>query len=288
MTHGVVLAKHSAMSNPALVMSFFNHFKTTCIMKSIQFYPLRTLFILLLCSVFITTTYAQDEEPYVDGEDADLLLTKKKKKCDETGFLSFRADAFCADPGLTLDEAIDQYENQHLVEEIGERAECVIDCSGDKVCELYFHSHRNGSETPEPDPDHPGCEGFYFPSVYVKIKYGCNACHNPFTKEPGVASAFTEEEHDHSIGESRLLEIIPNPANDRFDLRFELDQPMSSATMQIMNMSGQLVSSEYLGHLPHGQYRHEFNAIDLSAGIYLINLSGAEQQLNPIKLVIQH
>jgi hypothetical protein len=82
----------------------------------------------------------------------------------------------------------------------------------------------------------------------------------------------------------KSLSLNPNPAGERLNLNFNLDND-SPVNVQIMNLSGQVLSNIRLGSLNKGQQSLDINTTDLINGYYLVRLetsSGVENQ----KLII--
>jgi uncharacterized membrane protein required for colicin V production len=87
-----------------------------------------------------------------------------------------------------------------------------------------------------------------------------------------------------STNSAKGLALSPNPAATRVNVNFSLDNE-SPVNIQILNLSGQVMSNTRLNSLNKGQQTFEINTTELSNGYYLVRLEtskGVENQ----KLII--
>lgn len=78
-----------------------------------------------------------------------------------------------------------------------------------------------------------------------------------------------------SVGESNLnasLSLYPNPTNSNLNIAFELESN-DHITVDVMNIVGQIVSSQDYGTVSAGYTLKTINVSDLSSGIYLVNIT---------------
>ena len=71
----------------------------------------------------------------------------------------------------------------------------------------------------------------------------------------------------------KVLELLPNPVRDRFQLTFELDQAQT-LQVRLFNLLGQVQREWPALHLPAGAQRVDFDIPRLSRGTYLLQLQG--------------
>lgn len=72
------------------------------------------------------------------------------------------------------------------------------------------------------------------------------------------------------------LNIYPNPFSDRVQLDFELKQS-ADVTVELLNVSGKLIQIQQLDNLGSGTHQTAIVQTDLSAGMYIIRLSTADE-----------
>jgi flagellar hook assembly protein FlgD len=76
----------------------------------------------------------------------------------------------------------------------------------------------------------------------------------------------------------RIIGNYPNPFNPTTNIVFELGSTMD-VTLQVYNILGQRVANMPLGLKNAGQHRVNFDASQLSSGIYLVRMQiGADVQ----------
>jgi len=82
------------------------------------------------------------------------------------------------------------------------------------------------------------------------------------------------------------IRIYPNPANDMVNISFTLPS-VSTATLNILDLSGKLVKAVKLGRLKTGTNEYSLNTRDLGAGNYLLQIVTGNMRRST-KLVIVH
>jgi uncharacterized surface protein with fasciclin (FAS1) repeats len=79
--------------------------------------------------------------------------------------------------------------------------------------------------------------------------------------------------------------VYPNPATDRFNVRFELGSS-SEVSIEMMNMTGQKVAQRNLGRLPAGAHDFVMGTDTMEDGIYIVIVnSGSSAFANKVKVV---
>ncbi len=79
--------------------------------------------------------------------------------------------------------------------------------------------------------------------------------------------------------------VYPNPATDRFNVRFELGSS-SEVSIEMMNMTGQKVAERNLGRLPAGAHDIVMGADTMEDGIYIVIVnSGNSAFANKVRVV---
>lgn len=68
------------------------------------------------------------------------------------------------------------------------------------------------------------------------------------------------------------LSLYPNPTTSNLNIAFELENN-DYITVDVMNIVGQIVTSQDFGNLPAGYTLKSINVSDLSSGIYLVNIN---------------
>lgn len=69
-----------------------------------------------------------------------------------------------------------------------------------------------------------------------------------------------------------IVNLAPNPASGSTTLHFLMNQP-GAASIELISMNGQVVSSQSFRNLPQGVHQHEISTDHLRAGVYLIKLN---------------
>lgn len=68
-----------------------------------------------------------------------------------------------------------------------------------------------------------------------------------------------------------LVQNYPNPVVDQTRISFKLDEP-SEIALEIRDVAGKLVDKQVLGLRPAGVTNHEYNASNLSSGVYMYSI----------------
>lgn len=92
----------------------------------------------------------------------------------------------------------------------------------------------------------------------------------------------TERDATNSLG---LGQNMPNPADVRTTIPFQLSAP-ANVTLRVHDVTGKLVSEEYLGSRAAGVYRHELNTSVLRNGVYFYTLGTGTAQVTKRMLVV--
>jgi hypothetical protein len=68
-----------------------------------------------------------------------------------------------------------------------------------------------------------------------------------------------------------LVQNYPNPVKDQTRISFKLQEP-SEIALEIRDVAGKLVDKQVLGLRPAGVTNHEYNASNLSSGVYMYSI----------------
>ncbi|MCK4357817.1 MAG: T9SS type A sorting domain-containing protein [Candidatus Cloacimonetes bacterium] len=94
-----------------------------------------------------------------------------------------------------------------------------------------------------------------------------------------------DDNQDNMI-ESEIVKNYPNPFNNITSISYALQHP-SFVKLQIYNIKGQLVGTLINEHKPAGYHTVEWNAKDMSSGIYLYKLTTQDKTFIK-KMIILH
>ena len=83
----------------------------------------------------------------------------------------------------------------------------------------------------------------------------------------------------------KLFQNYPNPFNPVTSIEFEL-QKMSNVQITIRDVLGRLISDQKLGNLSSGRHNYQFDASDLSSGLYFYSLSINGQLMDTKKMLL--
>jgi hypothetical protein len=72
------------------------------------------------------------------------------------------------------------------------------------------------------------------------------------------------------------LQIYPNPAEDFFSLKLELNEP-ANVSYTLSDLSGKLVQQPVKQQLPAGKHLLQTSTADLQAGIYVCSVQANNQ-----------
>jgi hypothetical protein len=81
------------------------------------------------------------------------------------------------------------------------------------------------------------------------------------------------------------LNLFPNPASGQVSIAFNSIEG-ENAMVQIMDLSGRVVSAENLGKLDSGEYTHTISTSELNTGVYIVNVSSNSGVKRIAKLVV--
>jgi len=100
------------------------------------------------------------------------------------------------------------------------------------------------------------------------------AVYDPLTMDqtPLITSEGTTSLEDVAIGQFYLAGNFPNPFNQKTRIEFGLDQ-QSKVTLSVYSLVGQLVFERSADDLAKGAHAIDFDAADLSTGIYLYKIN---------------
>lgn len=76
------------------------------------------------------------------------------------------------------------------------------------------------------------------------------------------------------------LTLSPNPASDRVRVELELNTPMPTARMELVDIHGRVLRSEALRQLPAGRTTLEITTGDLLPGVYRVRIQSADGQVS--------
>ena len=92
------------------------------------------------------------------------------------------------------------------------------------------------------------------------------------------------EEYDYPKS-FKLFQNYPNPFNPVTSIEFEL-QKTSNVQIIVRDILGRLISDQKLGNLGSGRHNYQFDASDLSSGLYFYSLSINGQLMNTKKMLL--
>lgn len=99
--------------------------------------------------------------------------------------------------------------------------------------------------------------------------------------DPSVS--ITEADRVGGVG---LGQNLPNPADERTSVTFELKEA-SASTLEVRDLNGKLVRLDDLGNRGAGAHRVTINTADLTEGVYFYTLTAAGQRLSK-RMVVVH
>ena len=89
----------------------------------------------------------------------------------------------------------------------------------------------------------------------------------------------------YSDGNGNIMMVYPNPANDRFTVKFVLEEDMNNGVMDITDLNGKTIISKNMS-LQKGNYEFSFDATTMRPGIYTVRVRSSVH-VSPIKLIIK-
>ena len=103
-----------------------------------------------------------------------------------------------------------------------------------------------------------------------------SAVFGPCPSVPGVDPDWNEETETEIITDNIYLHAFPNPFSDQLIIEFEVIET-DNVMVNVLNLQGQLLATVHDGHAEEGELvTTQFNAGNLPAGIYLIQVINAE------------
>ncbi|HEY6905978.1 MAG TPA: T9SS type A sorting domain-containing protein [Ignavibacteriaceae bacterium] len=101
----------------------------------------------------------------------------------------------------------------------------------------------------------------------------CPVCHgdNPTSGGPHNEITIIAENHDLSLSKFELLQNYPNPFNNSTLIKYSIPG-QTPVKLKIYNILGETVSIPVDGIIQSGNYEMNFNAAELSSGIYFYQL----------------
>ncbi|MDP2237811.1 MAG: T9SS type A sorting domain-containing protein [Bacteroidales bacterium] len=89
------------------------------------------------------------------------------------------------------------------------------------------------------------------------------------------------------VGEfsSTFINITPNPANEAVNISYFTGKD-SKVTISLLDLNGRLVRELYNGTMPAGQHQFNWNASDISSGVYMIRLN-TNENVSTSRLIIK-
>ena len=92
-------------------------------------------------------------------------------------------------------------------------------------------------------------------------------------------------EYAVSTSKANNLNLYPNPTNGLINVAFTgIDG--ESASVQIMDISGRILKTEELNNVTNGDNTHTFDASELGAGVYIVNVKSSSNVKRVAKLII--
>jgi hypothetical protein len=152
-------------------------------------------------------------------------------------------------------------QDSHVVEDIADSYE--ENYSG-TVHEI-FHRQR------EPDLIYDGADGVYLSWLDMRIASCCDYIQNVYAARVAINSLSIDPDNVIQTASFKLAQNYPNPFNPGTQIEFQLYSP-GNVNLGVYNLSGQLVRQLHSGELRAGTHAFEFEATDLSSGIYIYNL----------------
>lgn len=130
---------------------------------------------------------------------------------------------------------------------------------------------------------------------YLRFRFSNTEGIQPYDQRPfpGAITIYPGEVEDYVMGIDTVVTSIedlgeeipnqfvvnqnyPNPFNPSTTIRFGLPEA-SEVKLEIFNMLGQLISTEYSGNLSAGTHEVSFDATGLSSGVYIYRVTAIEQ-----------
>ena len=81
------------------------------------------------------------------------------------------------------------------------------------------------------------------------------------------------------------LKVYPNPTTGQVNLEFR-GYDGETAMLQVMDINGRLIHTDYFGKLYNGNLTHTFDLSELSSGVYIVNVSSDSGVKRVTKLII--
>lgn len=87
------------------------------------------------------------------------------------------------------------------------------------------------------------------------------------------------------IKKENNLSLYPNPTNGKVTASFSVNDG-EEVSLQVFDINGRLIKTDNLGKLYSGQTVHSFETIELTSGMYIVNISGTSGIKRVAKLVV--
>jgi PKD repeat protein len=107
-----------------------------------------------------------------------------------------------------------------------------------------------------------------------------NRMNVPFSINVINGTVGVDQQIDNVVG----MQIAPNPAKDRAELHFSLNQA-ENTRVQLMDIQGRVVKQLELGNLSSGAQQSELDLSGLKSGMYMVNIVAGQQRFTK-KLII--
>ncbi|WP_170265187.1 T9SS type A sorting domain-containing protein [Salibacter halophilus] len=139
----------------------------------------------------------------------------------------------------------------------------------------------DGSSSSNENPIHvyPGEEGTYTVTQVVSNICGSDSITQTFTVSPDQVNSVG------NLKEINDLKVYPNPASSQVNIALDLTERMN-VSIEITDMQGRVVMMENLGDV-NGKQVYNFNASDLSSGVYILNIQNRKGSIGHHTLIVE-
>jgi hypothetical protein len=84
---------------------------------------------------------------------------------------------------------------------------------------------------------------------------------------------------------NKVSQNMPNPFSSKTNISFELEKA-ASVSLSVYDVTGKLIASQFAGEKAAGKHSIEFNADNLSAGVYYYSIKAGENTSAAVKMVV--
>jgi hypothetical protein len=88
-----------------------------------------------------------------------------------------------------------------------------------------------------------------------------------------------------NVAENKVSQNNPNPFSSKSTISYELEKS-ASVSLSVYDVTGKLIASQFAGEKAAGKHSIEFNAENLSAGVYYYSIKAGENTSAAMKMVV--